>query len=339
MQESLSWKTYQITDYIKSGLNYRWNWAVARWGKPELKYIPTVEKIAGKKILSVEETYEFIASKIKCKTPFFAGRFGQTELNMIVQVLNVRYGRKKDERQIALENLCTNAGFFPMDMQLGERFVDMILNELSNVDLHGVWPLYMEEYFVEKYERNVHLTKLGYLQPFHVSRESEVKPWSHALEGKNVLVIHPFAETIECQYNNHREAIFSNVFEANDILPKFNLITLKAVQTIAGNRDTRFDTWFDALEWMKRECEKIDFDVAIIGCGAYGFPLASEIKRMGKVAIHMAGSTQLMFGIRGKRWESADNEWYKAMLNEAWVRPSKKENVPNSEKIENGCYW
>ena len=31
--------------------------------------------------------------------------------------------------------------------------------------------------------------------------------------------------------------------------------------------------------------------------------MANEIKKMGKVAIHLAGATQLMFGIVGKRWE------------------------------------
>ena len=48
---------------------------------------------------------------------------------------------------------------------------------------------------------------------------------------------------------------------------------------------------------------KIDFDVAIIGCGAYGFPLAAKLKQAGKQAIHLAGATQLLFGIKGKRWE------------------------------------
>ena len=54
---------------------------------------------------------------------------------------------------------------------------------------------------------------------------------------------------------------------------------------------------------MIEKCIRLEFDVAIIGCGAYGFPLANEIKKMGKVAIHLAGATQLMFGIVGKRWE------------------------------------
>ena len=54
---------------------------------------------------------------------------------------------------------------------------------------------------------------------------------------------------------------------------------------------------------MIEKCIRLEFDVSIVGCGAYGFPLANEIKKKGKVAIHLTGATQLMFGIVGKRWE------------------------------------
>lgn len=40
-----------------------------------------------------------------------------------------------------------------------------------------------------------------------------------------------------------------------------------------------FSTWFDALDYMCGECEKIDFDIALLGCGAYGYPLAAHIKK------------------------------------------------------------
>ena len=53
---------------------------------------------------------------------------------------------------------------------------------------------------------------------------------------------------------------------------------------------------------MYTEAVKIDFDTAIIGCGAYGFPLAAKLKAAGKQAFHMGGATQLLFGIKGSRW-------------------------------------
>ena len=80
------------------------------------------------------------------------------------------------------------------------------------------------------------------------------------------------------------------------------------MQSIGGGKG-EFATWFDALEWMEQEVDKREFDIAIIGCGAYGFNLAAHIKRKGKKAIHLGGATQLLFGITGKRWE--ENEDYK----------------------------
>ena len=97
---------------------------------------------------------------------------------------------------------------------------------------------------------------------------------------------------------------------------------------------------FDALEWMYQEAMKIDFDVAIIGCGAYGFPLAAKLKQAGKQAIHLAGATQLLFGIKGKRWEEDKTfEYVQKFFNDSWVRPGESEKPKKSDVVEGGCYW
>ena len=85
---------------------------------------------------------------------------------------------------------------------------------------------------------------------------------------------------------------------------------------------------------------KIDFDIAILGCGAYGMPLAVKLKRAGKQAVHLGGATQLLFGIKGTRWEAKNYPTNIAKLfNEYWVRPSASEKVKGREKVEGGCYW
>ena len=85
---------------------------------------------------------------------------------------------------------------------------------------------------------------------------------------------------------------------------------------------------------------KIEFDVAIVGCGAYGFPLAAKLKQAGKQAIHLAGATQLLFGIKGKRWEEDPAfEYVRKFFNEAWVYPDETEKPKNASVVEGGCYW
>lgn len=77
---------------------------------------------------------------------------------------------------------------------------------------------------------------------------------------------------------------------------------------------------------MIRKCWTIDFEVAIIGCGAYGFPLAAEIKKMGKVAIHLGGAIKRLLEIKGKRWtQGRYGEQSGVMENEYWVHSAKDE--------------
>jgi glycerol-3-phosphate dehydrogenase len=88
---------------------------------------------------------------------------------------------------------------------------------------------------------------------------------------------------------------------------------------------------------MKDLINKASFDVAIIGCGAYGFPLAAHVKRIGKKAVHMGGATQILFGIKGARWNNHD--FISFLYNEYWTAPNKQETPTKHKDIEGGCYW
>ena len=123
-----------------------------------------------------------------------------------------------------------------------------------------------------------------------------------------------------------------------ETLPEFELRTIKAVQSIGGSK-VNFATWFDAYRFMCDQIAQVDFDVCIIGAGAYGLPLASFTKNLGKQAIHLGGVTQILFGIKGARWEREYADSTALLFNEHWVRPLDCETPGNKEQIENGCYW
>ena len=145
-----------------------------------------------------------------------------------------------------------------------------------------------------------------------------------------MLVVHPFTETIKKQY-----VVKDKLFVNPEFLPEFELLTVKAVQSIGGN--CAFSSWFDALDWMKGEMDKLDYDICIIGCGAYGLPLAAHAKRTGHKALHLGGASQLLFGIRGRRWDNMEE--LKPLFNEYWVRPDTNETPPTANTVEGGCYW
>ena len=337
--QTIEWDIFETYNYIIHYVRYRKNQFLRFVIKKDYWAMPKV--VGGKILLSTKKTNDIIGKAIEKGDAFWVGRFGGTEMNMIYTVLKHRFHEDKDEREEGVKKLCELSGFFPNDVYLGEKFVDMMLRDCQEIDLEGKWRRYMEDYIYVKYQKNTKLTQLFHLEPWNMYRYkcTKVKPWSAFLKGKRVLVIHPFVESIQEQYNNNREKIFSRIYDADDILPEFELITLKAVQTLGGEKDSRFQTWFEALDWMIRECKYIDFDVAIIGCGAYGYPLAAEIKKMGKVAIHLGGATQILFGIIGARWEEENPQFCRDVVNEYWVRPKKTERIENAQSVENGCYW
>jgi len=274
----------------------------------------------GREILDNEKGSEVIFNALKEDKPLFVGRLGAGEMRMLEFYLS------NWDFEVIKKMLENNTGFFPSTNENIKKLAKEYIEALKKVDILGVWYNPLEDFVVKKFAKDAILVTSGAIHtPFFA-----IKPWSEALKGKKVLVIHPFSESIKKQYQK-RELLFKNP----KILPEFELDVLKAVQTIAGNRDERFKTWFEALEYMKKEIEKRDFDIAIIGAGAYGFPLGAFVKSLGKKAIHMGGSTQLLFGIKGKRWDERNE--FKRLFNKHWIRPIEKPK--NFKRVENGCYW
>jgi len=120
------------------------------------------------------------------------------------------------------------------------------------------------------------------------------------------------------------------------ILPPFKLLTLRPIQSSAGG-ESPFNSWSESLEVMVNQVKNLDFDIALIGCGCYDIPLSNEIKKLGKQAIILGGSLQIMFGIRGKRWDN--HEIISKLYNEHWVSPSTDETPHKFKNVEKGCYW
>ena len=303
---------------------------INKYNSPK-NYANSLKKYVNRELLSSCKCNNYIYNSILGGKSFLAGRFGSTELlNMRSFEFGEMIARKYD-KNFHFNHLCEFSGFFPKDIKLLGKFVDLMKDSIRYVDLFAVWFHPFEDYYIKKFMKDVKITYLLDLEPWSCPEN----PWSAALKGKKVLVIHPFEETIKSQYARREE-----IFPGTDILPEFELKTLKAVQTIAGEKDDRFETWFDALDWMYQEALKIDFDVAIIGCGAYGLPLAAKLKESGKQAIHLAGATQLLFGIKGKRWEeNTAFEYVQKFFNDSWVYPSKNDTVKNGDNVEGGCYW
>ncbi len=271
---------------------------------------------------------EILTGMILSGNPFMFGRYGSNELRIAYQAEMLEKGIINSINCNSLKVACEHCGFFPEETENFKKFNVLMKEAGKNCNIYGTFRMAMEDYYIKHFmPKNVELTHLNMLDFWRY----EV-PFTSALKGKKVLVVHPLAAQIEQQYKKRE-----NLFENKNILPEFELKTLEAVQTVAGNRDPRFETWFDALDYMAGEIKKTDFDIALLGCGAYGMPLASQIKDMGKQVIYMGGVLQMLFGIKGKRWD--DTPEAAALYNEYWEYPDPSRKPENADTVEGGCYW
>lgn len=278
----------------------------------------------GKTILPVEEGSDKIKELLQSDKPFMCCRVGATEGRVIQQWMK---DRKYTERDV--NNIRILSGVFPCDKNSLNRFCEIYTDGISNADAIFLWGCIGEATAIKRYaSKEIILFRNDTYNVLFYSN-----PWTKALRGKKVLIVHPFIDTIRNQYMN-RKKLFND-----EILPQFSGISfVRAIQTSAGeNEGSNYASWFDALHQMEREIESKDFDVALIGAGAYGIPLAAHVKKIGKQAIHMAGNLQILFGIRGRRWDKFPE--YVKYFNEYWVYPSEHETPINKGSVEGGSYW
>ncbi|TWI81408.1 hypothetical protein IQ13_2426 [Lacibacter cauensis] len=293
-------------------------------------------------VQNAESSNRMIYDLILAGKPAMVSRFGTPESKCLLNYLELQDSRKKGVlptlhakftgsvstwRTDVKTDLQDLVGFFPTTDEMLERFAAFYIEQVKKIDAIGIWGFVPGETFlIKKYCANAAAYDPQALEPYFFTN-----PWSRALEGKKVLVIHPFTKSIINQFAN-REHLFND----KSVLPAFELKTITAVQSIAGTK-TEFSNWFDALASMQDQIDATDFDVAIVGAGSYGLPLSAYVKEKGKIAIHIGGATQILFGIKGKRWD--DHPAIAPLYNDYWIRPDVSELVPEAKKVEGGCYW
>lgn len=288
-----------------------------------------------------QEASDLIRAGLEGDAPFAVSRFGHSELRAVLTYLHVREQDSDWKKLFAfikgdkvepwwsdntIHKITHNAGVFPVSLEVIERFCELTLKDIPDIDVLGSW-LGGERWIKG---RMPHAKFMRFHDFYHFLHE---RPWTTALKDRKVLVVHPFERSIQHQYQQ-KEKIFSGVHQ----LPDFKLITHKAVQSIAGNQPDGFNDWFEALGKMQSDISTIDFDIAILGCGAYGMPLAVYIKNVLKrKAIHLGGNVQFLFGIKGSRWEN--DPVFKPYINEYWLKPMSEETPKGHQTIDSNCYW
>lgn len=273
--------------------------------------------------MEIKKSFEgnnILKEKLNSSEPFIATKMGAVEQNLIsVYISSKNFSSHRSMASV-------NAGITPADDETLNFFCEQYTESLKNSDMIGLMGLPNEIKIIQQFNPNVTLSELRYLEPFYFEN-----PWSEVLQNKKVLIIHPFEKSIISQYSK-KELLFEN----KKILPNFELLTIKAEQTNGGGKSNSLH-FIESLELMKDKINEKKFDIALIGCGAYGLLLANHIKNLGKTSIHIGGGLQILFGIKGKRWDVHPE--ISRLYNEHWVRPLDDEKTINYNSVEGGTYW
>ncbi len=288
-------------------------------------------------ILSRAEFDANILEIINSEKPVLVSRFGTTEsafcLAFKKQTLSYTENSLSDE----IENLWQLSGVFPKSELELSTFFHRYTSAAAAIDICGIRSSHLEYSFWQQ-EKLMHSYFAPQSRVFNIEELTtalEERVWLKALHGKKVLIVHPFKTSILSQLaifkaNNHRPPW----------LPDSDFVIMRATQSLSGI-PTKWpnDSWTNSLDDLISKVKLETFDVALLGCGAYGLPLGAAIKGMGKPAIHIGGSLQLLFAIRGARWE-------KDLLGSEysghypyWNWPDPSDTPLNSHEIEGGAYW
>jgi hypothetical protein len=280
-----------------------------------------------------------IRTKISSGGPLLFGRLGGIEAHCIGLHLDRANGVKKPVRFLQskvflprrLRQLQSNAGVYPNDPEIFDFFCSEYLDALGELDIFSVWgkPFAWVESMVLPKEDVIFVSGYGsfpWLEPRDSNSESG---WGMALEGKKVLVVSPFIDSIAHQVP-HLKKIFKDLE-----VPKIEFKYLRAPMTQGGLADG--GTFRSHLEELRNKMKSIEFDVAMISAGAYSLPLANSAKELGRVGIHAGGAMQIFFGITGQRYDQYPE--VTKHFNSYWKRPYLHERPANWKSIEDGCYW
>jgi len=287
-----------------------------------------------------------IAKTIRNTSPFFIGRNGSTEQEglsfwFISRRLKIPWTQK------IRKNLHIGAGVWPATDESLDKWAKEYMETLGLLDgLAAGWyrPFADSESVLLDYAApQAFRTPLRSLEPYYSMPNHR---WTAALSGKRVAVISSFAETIQNQVESaeRMHTIWNCLREPDTILSV--TATWIPIRTyfppeVSLGDSTQWpegiNNWDEAATYIVEAVKASGATVAIIGCGGLGMIIGGRLKALGISAVVMGGAIQVLFGIKGRRWEK--HEVISKFWGPSWVWPKESETPRGSFQIEGGCYW
>jgi len=284
--------------------------------------------------LDTPHSQAWIAAALARRSPCAIGKVGTCELlgqEYLDRWIQLPWPRNASWYRPA-QRLFHTAGVFPIRRGIYTRWAPVYRQAVQDLDFVAQWQ--PEGSFLDAYEQAFLDRELprAIRGNFH-ALEPVGAPWLAPLADLRWLVISPFCETIAAQLPRLPLLNIFHGVSAESLARVAATCRLLPCPQLPYMVPPRHRDWFHGLAEMQAAMEAIDFDVAIVGAGAWSVPLAVHAKKLGRIGLHLGGTVNLLFGIRGGRFEE------RGLYNEHWIRPLPGERPANHQLMENGAYW
>jgi hypothetical protein len=279
-------------------------------------------------ILSQEAGHRALSEAIRKREPVAAGKIGDVEMEGLVKLYHQPGGGTDDRRWRGdRERLYVNAGVYPPTPEAFRAFGPAYLEGLREITHMGVWHNWGEERLTREHCPRAALMPIRSLEPYY-----DREPWSRHLAGLKVLIATSFPKSIAHQLKRRKEIWRDD----RGVLPEFEAAYIPVPPHAYLLKTPVYADWQTGLRVMKEKVAAANFDVLLVGAGAWSIPLAGYAKSLGKIGVHLGGGLQVLFGIKGHRWATHELSGY---WNDAWIHPLPEETPDNVQAMERSAYW
>lgn len=295
--------------------------------------------------MNIDQGAQFIAQQIRSRNPFFVGKLGTSELDVLIFYTQYRQKPNAPPYPDNIKvNIARNGGLFPgTDKSIDSWAVHMLTEVLPAGAGFAVWnPTVgnIEKAILNTFTPKAKQFPLRTLEPYYINVLED--RWTYNLtKHAKVAVVSPFYKSIEQQWKK-RDLLWGTNTIWGPVPP--TIVPVRAgyspyLSTSTGLWDTAIINggWHAAVEDIVNQVKMTGALFAIIGCGALSLPICYALKKENIASIHTGGATQILFGIKGHRW--LNHGTISEFFNEAWMFPFPEEIPTGAQTVEGGCYW
>jgi hypothetical protein len=277
----------------------------------------------GRRLMTKREFVDAIGRAVCDGTGYAAGKLGGSERAWLLYPLLLERGLTPLQRRAfeqSLKHKATGqAGAFPGEGPFLSEFARFYACRLRELDCLGVstdsFRVSLDIACAHRFSNQL----IRYIdqEPDRSSPADDERCYLPHFRDKRVLLVCPFADALRARADKKTfEAVWAKTGKR-----WFYPASVEAVEFpygFARSTQKRYGTCLDLLDEITAKIDGHDYDVALIGAGALGVPIATHVKQRSKVGLSLGGALQVLFGVIGRRWRTRPS-WQRRYFNSAWV--------------------